>query len=264
LHFVGSDFDASELVVVVETDAELAEAERTKSGFGALDESEALGCDLGTVGKARGKAGGGGTVPGGKTGALGELADLGFGERGVEKRSEDLMLGGGTMAGAEVERVIGVDAVGDRGEVSRFGEGVEGGEEFVLAEIAAVGVVGAVGGILHFARFDEFVVETEDADEVVDDGAVVGGVAWRKRGDRKGAGAKGLVGGPSKIGGIGTARERDDDGREFGKALEKKGFLFFRRENRGFGIPDLNECSHFKREYIAELGASQVLRRGIT
>jgi len=94
----------------------LAEAELAESSFGAVDEGEALGGDFGAVGKARSEAGGGGAVPRGEIGAAGEFADFGFAEANVEERREDVMLGGGFVAGTEVESVIGIDAVGDGGK----------------------------------------------------------------------------------------------------------------------------------------------------
>jgi len=157
--FVGSDFDASEFVV--KTDAELPEAEVAEGGFGAVDEGEALGRDFGAVGKARSEAGGGGAVPCGEIGAAGEFADFGFAEADVEERREDVMLGGGFVAGAEVESVVGVDAVGDGGKILCGGELVEDCEEFVLAEVATVAGVGTVRAIVHFVGFDELVADRE-------------------------------------------------------------------------------------------------------
>ncbi len=87
------------------------------------------------------------------------------------------MFFGGAMAGAEVEGVVGVDAIGGGGETALLGEGVEDGEELVLAEEAAVGGVGAVRGIFHFMGFDEFVMDVKGADQVFDCGAIVGGEA---------------------------------------------------------------------------------------
>src|SRR5258707_15076195 len=59
--FVGGDFHAGEFVV--KADAELAEAEIAEGGFGAVDESEALGRDFGAVRNARRKTGGGRAIP---------------------------------------------------------------------------------------------------------------------------------------------------------------------------------------------------------
>src|ERR1700687_539211 len=89
-HFFGSYFDAREFVV--QSDAELLEAEIAEGGFAALDEAEALGSDFGAIGHAGGEARGGGAIPGGKSGPLGEMADFGFAQAGVEQRREDAML----------------------------------------------------------------------------------------------------------------------------------------------------------------------------
>ena len=65
---------------------------------------------------------------------------------------------------AQIERVIGVDAIGDGGEVALLRDGVEDAEEFVFAEVAAVGSVRAVLGIFHFVRCDEFVADAKALD----------------------------------------------------------------------------------------------------
>jgi len=124
--FVGCDFDAGEFVV--KTDAKLTEAEVAEGGFGAVDESEALGRDFGAVGKARGEAGGGGAIPRGKIGAAGEFANFGFAKANVEQWGQDVMLGGGFVARAEVEYVVGVDAIGNGGKILCGGEFVENAE----------------------------------------------------------------------------------------------------------------------------------------
>src|SRR5713226_7730242 len=174
-HFFTCDFDARELVV--QAHAELLKAEMAEGGFAALDEAETLGGDFGAVGHARRETRGGGPVPGGEPGAMRKMANFGFAQAGVEEGREHAMFFGGAMAGAEVEGVVGVDAIGGGGETALLGEGVEDGEELVLAEEAAVGGVGAVRGIFHFAGFDEFVMDVEGADQVFDCGAIVGGEA---------------------------------------------------------------------------------------
>ena len=97
------------------------------------------------------------------------------------------MLFRGAMAGAKVERVVGVHAVRGGGESSLLRDGVEHGEQFVLAEEAAVGGIGAIRGIFHLVGFDEFVMNVLRANEIFDDVAIVRGVAGRKRGDRESA-----------------------------------------------------------------------------
>src|ERR1700720_2315189 len=106
----------------------------------------------------------------------------------------------GAMAGAEVEGVIGVHAVGGRGESALLREGIEYGEQFVLTEETTIGSVGAIGGIIHFVGFHEFVMDVFCANEVLDDSAIVSGIAGRKRGYREGAIAEGALGGPGEVG----------------------------------------------------------------
>src|SRR6267154_1176806 len=214
--FVGSDFDASEFVV--KTDAELPEAEVAE--------------------------GGGGAVPRGEIGAAREFADFGFAEADVEERRENVMLGGGFVAGTEVEGVIGIDAVGDGGKVLCDGEFIENAEEFVLAEVATVAGVGAVRGIVHFVGFDELVADgklLEEGSELV---AVVGGVRGRNCGDGKSTIGERLVSGPGEVGGIGAAGESDDEGGKFGEIGEELGLLFVEGGRRRVVETDLNDGTH--------------------
>ena len=85
------------------------------------------------------------------------------------------MLRGGTMAGAKIERVIGVHAVSNGGESAGTRQIVQSGKEFIFAEIAAVCRVSAVGRVFHFMRFDEFVPRAQLARKFFDNGAIVGG-----------------------------------------------------------------------------------------
>jgi len=170
----------------VKADTELPEAEVSESGLRAINEREAFGRDFRAIGNARGKAGGGGTIPSGEIGTARKFANLGFAEADVEERSENVMLGCGTMAGAEVEAVVGVDAVGNGGDVFCDGERVEDGEEFVLAEVAAVAGIGAVGGVVHLVGFDEFVANEELCEEGSELLPVVRGITRRDSGDGEG------------------------------------------------------------------------------
>src|SRR5437660_589412 len=98
------------------------------------------------------------------------------------------MLRGGAMAGAKIERVIGVYTVGEGGRPARLGQFVQRGKQFVFAEIAAVGGIGAVSGIFHFARFDKLVAQTYLANKFFHDGAIVGGVTRREGSDGESTG----------------------------------------------------------------------------
>ena len=50
--------------------------------------------------------------------ACGAKANFGLAERGVEQRREDMMFVRRAMAGAEVARIVGVDAVSDGAELA--------------------------------------------------------------------------------------------------------------------------------------------------
>src|SRR5204862_874936 len=115
-HFVGRDFHAPKFVV--ESHAELAESKRAQRRFATLDEAKPLGRDFRAIRQARSETSGGGPVPRGQTCAAREKANFGFAQSGVEKRRQDPVLGCGAMAGAKIERVIRVYAVGDGGKTS--------------------------------------------------------------------------------------------------------------------------------------------------
>src|ERR1700719_2511262 len=215
-------------------------------GFATFDEAEALGSDFGAVGYAGGKARGGRTIPSGKSRALGEIADFGFAQAGVEQRSEDAMLFGGAMAGAEVERVIGIDAVGRGREAALLGEVVEDGEELVFAEEAAVGGIGAIRGIFHLAGFHEFVMDAGGADKFFYRGAIVSGEARGKRGDRQSVLAERALRGPREVCGIGATGKGDNQRRVFSQAREENGLFLLSGGSGGFGRADGNESGHDK------------------
>ncbi len=242
--FLPGDFDTGE--PVVETDTELTEAEVAEGGFGAVDEREALGRDFGAVGNAGGEASGRGAIPCRKVGAARKFADFGFAEADIEERREDVMLGGGTMAWAEVERVVGVDAVGDGGDIACGGELVEDGEEFVLAEVTAIARVRAVRGVFHFVSFDEFVANGELLEERSELVAVVRGITRRDCCDRECAVPESFVCGPGEVGGVGSAGEGDDEGRKFCEIGEELGFLLLRRGRGRFVETNLNDGAHNK------------------
>jgi len=63
------------------------------------------------------------------------------------------------MAGAKVESVIGVDAIGYGGKTARVRQFIQGRKQFVFAKITTVGGVGAVSEIIHFVCFDELVAQ---------------------------------------------------------------------------------------------------------
>ena len=112
---------------------------------------------------------------------------------------------GGSMAGVEVEGVVGVDAVRGGGETALLSKSVKNGKKLILAEKAAVSFVGAICGIFHFASFHEFVTDAESADEFFHGGAIVSGEAGRQRGNGKSMLAQRALCGPGEVGGIGAA-----------------------------------------------------------
>src|SRR5262249_17985682 len=153
-------------------------------------------------------------IPCWKIGAVREFANFGFSEVRIQEWSEDLMLGGSTMAGAEVESVVRVDSVCDRGKVAFPGQRVECREQFVLAVVTAIGGVGAIGGIFHFIRGDEFVANAGGADEGFEHRPIVSGKTWRESSHRKRPFAESVVRRPREISGVRATGERHDDGWE--------------------------------------------------
>src|ERR1700732_1593936 len=153
------------------------------------------------------------------------MPNFGFAQAGVEERREDTMLFGGTMAGAEVEGVVGVNDVGGAGEATLLGESVEDGEELVLAEEAAVRSIGAIRRIFHLAGCNEFVMDAGGADEFFYGGAIVSGEAGRKCGDGQSLLAEGALRGPREVSGIGATGKGDNQRRVFSQAREENGFF---------------------------------------
>src|SRR5216684_724717 len=122
----------------MEAHAELAEAEFAESGFATFHQREALGSHFGAVGKARSEARGGWAIPGRQSGVLRQKPNLRFAQAGVEQRRENLVYRRRTMAGAEIERVIGVHAVGHSGNALQPRQFVQRGEKFILTEVTAI------------------------------------------------------------------------------------------------------------------------------
>src|SRR6267142_3907430 len=91
----------------------------------------------------------------------------------------------GAVAGAEVQRVVGINSVGGGGEAAFLRDCIEHREKFVLAIKTAVGGVRAVGGVFHFVSFDKFVMDLEGANELIDCGAIVRRETWGERGNGK-------------------------------------------------------------------------------
>src|SRR5882762_4623738 len=242
VHFFRGDFDASEFVM--ETHTELAETKFAQGGFTALDHGEALRGDFSAVGHARSEACGGRAVPRRQSGTLRKLANFRFAQTHVEEWRQHAMFFCGAMAGAEVQRVVGVDSVGCGSEAAFLRDGIQHGEKFVLAIKTAVGGVGAIGGVSHFVRVDKFVSDLEDANDFVNGGAVMRGKTWGKGSDGKGALAKCALRGPRQVCGVGASGERDDQRAGLGKTGKERKLFLFRRNTRIFCNANWNERSH--------------------
>src|SRR5712692_7370283 len=116
----------------MEPHAELTKAEFAEGSFAAFDQRKTLGSDFRSVGQARGKARGSGTVPSRQPSAEGEHTNLRFVEVSVEQGGENLMFRCGPVPGTEIESVIGIHAIGDGAESTGAGDFVEHGEKFVF------------------------------------------------------------------------------------------------------------------------------------
>jgi hypothetical protein len=75
------------------------------------------------------------------------------------------VLVGRLLAGTEVARIVGVDAVNDVGNAAVAADLVEAREQFVLAVEAAVGAVAGVVGVIELVGLDVLVADTVAADE---------------------------------------------------------------------------------------------------
>src|SRR5580658_4803194 len=131
-------------------DAELAKAELAETLFGALHLLENLAGDGAAVFDPRGQTRSGGAVPKGIASRLGQGAHVELGKAGVGQRSEDGVLLGGALAGAEIASVVGIHAVGDVRETKFRAERLHDGEELVFAVETAIGVVALILGPIEF------------------------------------------------------------------------------------------------------------------
>ena len=109
------------------------------------------------------------------------------------------MLHCGAMPGAKVQRIVSIYTVGCRCETAILRQLIENRKKLVFAKKTAVRRIGAIRGIIHFVRFDEFVMNAEGADEFVDRGAIVRGKARRNRSHRQCALAKRFLRGPREV-----------------------------------------------------------------
>ena len=147
------DFDAGQFAVVA--DADLREAERVESIFGAFDLAQVLSGYCPAVFDARGEAGAGRLVGDGEAGLAGEGADFLLGQVGGGQGRERVVHRGGFLAGTEVAAVVEVHAIGEVGEAELEARGFHLGEELVLAMEAAVAVVANVVWVVEFAGLQD-------------------------------------------------------------------------------------------------------------
>ena len=108
-HLGRGGLEAGEVAVVA--DADLAQTAVAQVGFGGLDHGQGFTSDRGSVGQAGGEAGHGRFVGRGQPQPLGEFADIGLGEAGLEQRTAHAEFGGSAPAGAPVGGVFGVTAI---------------------------------------------------------------------------------------------------------------------------------------------------------
>src|SRR6267154_1986627 len=70
--------------------------------------------------------------------------------------------------------------------------------------------------------------------------AIMSGVTRGQRCNRERAGSQRFVGGPGQVGGVGSARERDNQRGNFREASEQKSFFLFGRQRVALGSMNLN------------------------
>src|SRR5258708_12407170 len=147
------------------------------------------------------------------------------------------MLFRGAMAGAEVQRVVRVDSISGPCESALLRHRIHHGEKLILTVETAVGGVCAIGGTLHLVRVDEFMMDSEGADEFVNGGAVMRRKAGGKRGDGKRALAERALRCPGQVRGGGASGGRNDQRPGTGTTCDQPTFLFFRSNARPFSHP---------------------------
>src|SRR4051794_25026185 len=146
------DLHPGDLAVVAHP--QVGQPQPAQRRFGGVHLRELVWGDLLQVRDPRRQARCGRLVRGRQLEGAGDPPDGGLVEAGVRERGEHAVLAGGPRAGpVGAAGVVGVLAVGDRGEAVR-GDDVrrDAGEQLVLAEVAAVRAVGPVGGVVPFGR----------------------------------------------------------------------------------------------------------------
>ena len=156
------------------------------------------------------------------------------------------MLSGRSVARTKVGCIVGVDSIGDRGNVLLCRKFIKHLEKFVFAEVAPVACVGAVRGVVQFVRFDEFVTNGELLQKGIKLIAIVSGVTRRNCCNRECAIAENFVCGPCEISGVRAARKRDDERRDLRKIREELRLLFRGGKGRRLARMNLDDAAHQK------------------
>ena len=102
--FVGSDLDPHHFAV--KADTELPETKRLDLFFTGFDGMDVLNRHWRAIRNARTEARGCRSVPRGKAGGAGELADLGFAKRSIRQRSGNAVLLRGVLAWTIVAEIV--------------------------------------------------------------------------------------------------------------------------------------------------------------
>ena len=104
--FIPGNLDAHDVAVV--TNAELTKSQTAQRILALLDLAQRLTCDWAPVLDARGQTGRRRFVPHAQTGFARQVADLRFGQSGIEQGCGDVVLLGGKLAGTKIALIIQV------------------------------------------------------------------------------------------------------------------------------------------------------------
>src|ERR1700730_2240299 len=167
-------------------------------------------------------------VPGGQSGPPRKQPDFILVKFRIEQWCKDAVFVRGPMPRAKIAEVGGVKSIGDGAKVPPPRDRLHLIEQFVLAVIAAIGTIRHVERVIEFASFDELMSQPGCLDEPFGLFAVVARETGRQRRDRKRAFAEHLMRSPRQIGGVGTARKRDQKRIDLVKGIEQKLLLLYR------------------------------------
>jgi hypothetical protein len=226
------DLDTGKLAVMAHT--KFAEAELAQTLFAALDLAEHFPVHGAAIFDARAQAWCRGTVPECVSGHPGECADLLFRQARISKRSQDMVFLRCPLPGTEIAPVIGVHAVGDRGE-SEFGaQRLHALKQLGLTVEAAIGIISPVFRFIEFAGFDHAQRHNERLGESACLFHIPAGKTGRIRQYGEHAVAENAVRGGGKKGGIDPPRIGNHDAAKLAKTVLEKTQLQLRRLLRNF------------------------------